>query len=86
MGTPIKSNIPLEMQEGEYWNWRNVVIDTVCLLVIAMLVAYLSGMFELPPLTSFVLCGMVGFFTFDALTAFLPLKTWEVRNVRRPQI
>jgi hypothetical protein len=85
MTNQIKSNIPL-VQEQEHWNGRNVVIQSVCILAVAMLAAYLAGVYELPPITSLLLGLTAGFFASDALSVFFPLKTWEVRHVSRAKL
>lgn len=86
MSTTIKSNIPLSRRDEYGWNRRNVAIHAVSLLALFMLTAYVCGRFELPPITMLALGLAASFFMFDALEGFFPLKTWEVPDVRRPQL
>jgi len=77
----IKSNIPIPDPHAR-WNVRNVLINLVGILAVAMLGAFLAGVFEMPPITAAVLAMSGVYVICDVLDEFFPLKTWEVTNGR----
>lgn len=71
------------LSQVECWSRRNVAINVVGSLVVVALAAFIGGYYKLSaPCAAFVGLLLGGGVT-SILVNLFPLKTWEVRNVRR---